>query len=247
MKQKILINADDFGYSEQVNEGIAYCFKKNLVDRTTVMVNMPFVQDAKKIADNMGFLNRVGLHLNLVEGKPLTSKIKNTILCNSDGTFNNETLRKTRYRMRLDSETSCALREEINAQIDMFFSSGFTLRHIDSHQHAHNNLSVLNILDPIIRKKFDSVRLARNIPQEEIQGLKRIYKRCINNRIFKLNKANSTKYFGTYLDVETIIAKEFVSHSIELETHPAWSGSKLIDLYNKECIEEWLIRLGVER
>ena len=37
----MVINADDFGYSESVNKAISDCFEKGLINRTTIMVNMP--------------------------------------------------------------------------------------------------------------------------------------------------------------------------------------------------------------
>ena len=38
--KKVIINADDFGYSSQVNEAVAECFRTGVINRTTIMVNM---------------------------------------------------------------------------------------------------------------------------------------------------------------------------------------------------------------
>lgn len=240
--ERLLINADDFGYSEAVNTGIAYCFDNNLIDRTTIMVNMPALDEAKDIAEKRGFLNRVGLHLNIVEGTPLTYHIRKTQLCNPDGTFNNNAFRITKNRLLLNRDIQRVLGEEIEAQVELFFSKGFTLKHLDSHQHSHNNLSVLEILVPILRKRFTSIRLCRDIPFEEIAGIKKAYKKVINKKILKLNSDTRIMHFGSCHDVEVYLQRDSVE-GVELETHPAISDGKLIDMYNEENIEDWISRV----
>ena len=43
---KVIINADDFGFSESVNWGIIEGHKNGIVISTTIMVNMPAVEHA---------------------------------------------------------------------------------------------------------------------------------------------------------------------------------------------------------
>ena len=68
----MVINADDFGYSESVNKAISDCFEKGLINRTTIMVNMPQAEAASELARTNGFFDKVGLHINLTEGKALS-------------------------------------------------------------------------------------------------------------------------------------------------------------------------------
>ena len=69
----LIVNADDFGLNEIENRAIAEAFEKGLIDRTTLLVNMPFAEDAMRLASEKGFADRVGLHVNLTSGRPLTS------------------------------------------------------------------------------------------------------------------------------------------------------------------------------
>ena len=111
MKNKLIINADDFGISHEVNEAITLCFNKNYINQTTIMVNMPYVDEAVELSKDNGFSDRVGLHLNLVEGKPLTERIRDTIFCDEHGMFISRIMKTPKYRMRLDKKTSeCVLR-----------------------------------------------------------------------------------------------------------------------------------------
>ena len=43
---KRIVNADDFGASPSVNQAIDYAFKNGIINKATLMVNMPHVQDA---------------------------------------------------------------------------------------------------------------------------------------------------------------------------------------------------------
>ena len=72
----LFVNADDFGLSHEVNMAIVEAFKKGLINNTTIMVNMPGFEEAVRLAEKYGFFDRVGLHLNLFEGKHLTEDIK---------------------------------------------------------------------------------------------------------------------------------------------------------------------------
>ena len=84
----LIRNADDFGKSESVNRAIMTCFEKGFVDRTTLMVNMDAAESAVSLAKSAGFADRVGIHLNLTEGMPLTAPIRsNPLLCDANGRF----------------------------------------------------------------------------------------------------------------------------------------------------------------
>lgn len=70
MKQ-LIINADDFGLSPGVNQGIVEAYQAGGISNTTLMVNMPGFTDAVRLASlhpEMG----VGLHFNLTYGRPVS-------------------------------------------------------------------------------------------------------------------------------------------------------------------------------
>ena len=81
----MILNADDFGYSRSVNRAIADCFARGLINRTTIMVNMPFAEEAAQLAREGGFFDCVGLHINLTEGKALSAECAASELCDENG------------------------------------------------------------------------------------------------------------------------------------------------------------------
>ncbi len=73
-KPKVIINADDFGYSEGVNRGIIKAYEQGVLTSTTVLGNILTGNESLE-----GFINTsgiekpsigIGVHLNLTFGKP---------------------------------------------------------------------------------------------------------------------------------------------------------------------------------
>lgn len=234
---QIIINADDFGLSKDVNEAIDICIKKDYIQRTTLMVNMPQTLEAVKLAKDRGYLNKVGLHINLIEGIPLTSDIKKTELCNENGEFKGTFFKVSTHRIWLTKKEKDAVIEEIESQIKKYKELGFPIMHLDSHQHSHVNISVLFIVLKLAKKYgFKSIRLSRNIPQSEIKGIKKIYKDFVNRKIISFNKIFNHQYesqfFGSKRDCEfedIHNKKEYENATIEMMVHPIIRNGMIVD------------------
>ena len=235
----VLINADDFGSSSDVNTAIDLCFRNNWIDRTTIMVNMSEFKSAVQLCQNGGYCGKVGLHINLIEGVPLTDKIKHTVFCD-DGKFNGKALKVTKNRFFLNRYTKNAIYEEIDAQMKEYLSAGFVLMHVDSHEHTHTNWSVLPILLKCAKENgFYSIRLSRNIPKKEISFTYRVYKYFINKLISSFNKksGHQNHYFGSQDDVTKILDEV---GNVEMMVHPTMKDGAVVDVFNQQTIEEWL-------
>lgn len=230
---KIIVNADDYGYSSSINSAISSSFSKGIISQTTIMVNMPAVEEAITISKQQGFFNRVGLHLNLTEGYPLTESIKNNeYFTNSQGEFNASLTNCVKYRFYIPRKQKKCICEEINAQMKKYNDIGFSLLHLDSHHHIHNNISILFILLKLAKKHgFKSIRICRNMGINNISIIKRFYKFLINQIIKFL--FNTVNYFGSYSDYKTSINKG----NIEIMVHPDILDSEIIDVLKKG--EKW--------
>jgi predicted glycoside hydrolase/deacetylase ChbG (UPF0249 family) len=70
---RLILNADDFGYSEAVNRAILSAFESSLVTSTSIMANMPGFDDAIGMVGRGNVVGqKVGVHLNLTEGFALS-------------------------------------------------------------------------------------------------------------------------------------------------------------------------------
>ncbi len=239
---EMVINADDFGLSEPVTDAIDFCMKNRLINRTTIMVNMPFFENAKSLAYLGGYADKVGLHLNLTEGIPLTDDIKRTAFC-TNGVFNGRFFKNPINRLVLTHRTKKAVRMEIEAQISKYVHSGFRLLHIDSHQHIHNNLSILKLLIPIVKEYgFKTMRISRNIPT--LSFLRRIYKKIVNGRIVNADLAGGVDVFGSMSDYVVFFERESLEDKCELMVHPIYVGNEIKDSVSSWSITNWLKNYG---
>ncbi|MCR4656504.1 MAG: ChbG/HpnK family deacetylase [Lachnospiraceae bacterium] len=232
----VIVNADDFGKNKDVNNAICEAFEKGYINHTTVMANMPFSHDAFRLATENGFLEKVGIHLNLTEGFPLTDAIKgNPLICSPDGSFNAAFCHNTKYRLYMDSLSISQIKEELDAQLERFLKLGFTSRHIDSHHHVHTNYPVYLALKGLCGKyDFSYIRLSRNLYKGG-NIANNIYKALYNRSVRRLCRA-SGGLFGSYDDLmeytgggEASVQNLLSSQNIEIMSHPMYRNGVLCD------------------
>ena len=70
---KVIINADDFGYTKAVTEGIIEGYHRGIIRSTTALCNMEYVEYGKKLLKDCPNL-AVGGQRTLKLGKCLTQK-----------------------------------------------------------------------------------------------------------------------------------------------------------------------------
>jgi len=84
--KQVVINADDFGLSPGVNQGILEAFRDGIVTSTTLLVNLPSFDDAVRKARDHPELP-VGVHLSLLWGEPASSPADVPTLVDRGGRF----------------------------------------------------------------------------------------------------------------------------------------------------------------
>jgi len=227
INNKIIVNADDFGYSLSINEAIRLCFSAGYISKTTVMANMPAFEDAFNIAKANNFLLNVGLHLNLFEGTPLTEQMKNnTSFCDKNGIFHTG-FHHSYKRLYLSKKDRVCAGIEIEAQILKYLQIGFLPNHIDSHHHIHTNLAlVFTIIDLAKKYNFKSMRTIRNLlsSNERFMHAKLLYKKVINR--FIRRSFVTTDWMGSYPDFSNNYQGK---GTVEIMVHPIIKHEELID------------------
>lgn len=126
----LIVNADDFGLSPGVDEGILKSHRCGILTSTTFMTNLPWaVESARRLEAVPGL--GVGLHLNLTAGTPVLPSDQVSSLVGSDGSF-----RKDFFHLRLNVKPA-EVRLEWEAQLRRFFELRGRPTHLDSHHHVH--------------------------------------------------------------------------------------------------------------
>lgn len=135
MKEKrLIVNADDYGLSPGVTEGILLAHRKGLVTSTSFMVNQPASEYALKQIPTVPKLG-VGIHLNLDAGHPVLPPAKIPSLVTKDGTFHcYSQLAPKLWRWQV---SPAEIEAEFRAQIRWMKERGFSPTHADSHHHVH--------------------------------------------------------------------------------------------------------------
>lgn len=197
---KILVNADDFGLTKGINEGVIDAHINGVVTRTTLMMNGMAVEDAIKLAKETPSL-KVGIHLTLSFGKPL-NKLETNLLTNDSGHF-----KYTSTEVSLTQTEIEQVKIEWTTQIEEFLKTGLTLDHIDSHHHVHGWQDLKTVVQELSDQYNLPVRYTESLKDKPEQLLTEnlwlnFYKEGINDQLFE--ELSSLPY-----------------HSIEVMVHPA--------------------------
>lgn len=220
---KVVINADDFGYSEGITRAILAAWRQGIVTATTAMTNMPFFEQAMELARAGSRIHSVGLHFNLTEGIPLTEEMRSCrTLCDDTGCFTGAWHRQTSSRFSLPKSASRAIATEAKAQIERYLDCGGVLMHLDSHHHVHTDFSVARVLFPIARAYgFKSVRLSKTIGTR-VGFVKRVYKKLYNGWVRGGIGANADEFtdFNGFARAYPQISGKTV---VEVMVHPQFA------------------------
>lgn len=219
---KLIINADDLGISQQVNWAIEECFRLRFLTSTTLMVNMDYADEGAYLAKKYGWEERVGLHLNLTSGRPLTRNIRRyKCFCDRKGNFNAAFAKDTFSRFLLSKDEIAAAREEAEAQIRKYLSYGLADKHLDSHHHVHTDPSIWEAVSPLVTKYgLRSVRISRNL-YARMSLPKRAYKYAYNRKLWNMDILTSD-YFGSFDDFKICRDRIRDKSLVEIMVHPTY-------------------------
>ena len=153
MVRRLIVNADDFGRTTSVSEGVIDAFQNKQVSSTTLLVNTPGTEEAVGLAERNPGLG-VGLHFNLTEGQPLTSAKS---LIDENGQFWSR--RQLLCKLLTRAVSPADITSEFIAQLDRAEDLGITPTHIDSHEHVHMAPAVFAPMVPVLRDRVRRLRL----------------------------------------------------------------------------------------
>ncbi len=131
----LVVTADDFGIDESVNEAVEIAHRRGFLTAASLMVGGKAVADAVTRARRLPALG-IGLHLDLVEGRPISPPDRVPDLVASDGRFRRG-LAWFGFAIAMSSRVRTQLRTEIDAQFEAFEATGLPFDHVNAHRHFH--------------------------------------------------------------------------------------------------------------
>ena len=224
----LLVNADDFGFTRDVNAGIVEAHTRGILTATTLMANGAAFGDAVILSREVPTLD-TGCHLVLVGGQSIVT-----------GNAFPATVRQLIAGIalkRLDPYV------ELKAQIEKIVDAGLRPVHMDTHKHTHLFPPVLDAVArlssefhiPWIRRPFDFPRGPGGLPVS-----KRVVSKAFAlvrprlERVLRENGCRSTDHFAGFAMTGLFTAEDVVSliralpeGSTEFMVHPGHCTGEL--------------------
>lgn len=173
-KRQLIVNADDFGFTPDVNEGIVEAHRRGILTATTLMANGDAFDDAIRLARDTPTLD-VGCHLvliggrSLVTGRPFPATAPNLVAALA----------------RRDIRPY----DELRPQILKITGAGVRPTHLDTHKHTH---LAPPVLDAVARlsKEFGIrwVRRPFDFPMSGLRGAVPTMKRMTSDMLRVLRR-----------------------------------------------------------
>ncbi len=131
---RLIVHADDFGLSPEVNHAIEENLSTGCITSTSILANLPHSSAAIGWAVAHPEFD-FGVHLNLTEGRPVLPADRVPSLTGPTGEFH----RPSRFLFRLICGRIRVeeIAAEWHAQVEVVRRAGVAVSHLDSHQHVH--------------------------------------------------------------------------------------------------------------
>jgi len=229
--KKLVVNADDFGFTKAVNEGIVEGCRKGIITSASILANydLKHLPEEKKLG--------LGVHLNVTFGNSLVDKKMFP--------------KKIWSRAFLIKTNGSFIEREFRKQIETLQELGYKLDHINTHQHIHVIPPVTKIVYDLAREfKIKYVRFPKeekvktNVEAKIVDfHLKKFPKdlKCADNFFGLVDTGNPTlENYYSYLDFKG--SAEIMCHpgksSIDSSKLSCVRGKELKILQDKGLIEE---------
>jgi predicted glycoside hydrolase/deacetylase ChbG (UPF0249 family) len=118
--RRLIVNADDFGFTRDVNEGIVHAHRRGILTSTTLMANGGEFAHAVLLTKEHPMLD-IGVHVALVGGRSLSRPGK--------------ALPASPYQLVFDR--SLDIEREVDLQVKRVIDAGIRPTHLDTHKHTH--------------------------------------------------------------------------------------------------------------
>jgi hopanoid biosynthesis associated protein HpnK len=179
MKQ-LIVNADDFGLHELINDGIVEGHVAGCVTSTSIMAGGDAFEHAVELARKHPKLG-VGVHLTLVGASPVARGDIHTLLTGEGLFFPSYGQFVKKYVCGQIAKEH--IEYELRCQLQRVVGKGITVTHIDSHQHLHVLPGMAEIIGRVARE-FNVYKV--RIPSEPIGflgagslSLRRVFARSV--------------------------------------------------------------------
>jgi len=205
VKDKIFYHADDLGLDQNINKKIFALIKQRKLHSISLIVNMPsFAKAIKGLSETKAMLP-IFIHLNLVEGKPVSRPKDIPTLVDANGNFLGR--RKLLQAIAFKQIASSDVEKEIAAQYTKVDKTGLKIYGLDAHQHFY-------IFSPIAESAHKFANTKK-----------------ITYRAYKMMKTTSLKGKFKLQLIKLLAIWSKLIYFSSLKLPPTWQDAKCLPFY----------------
>ncbi len=245
MSKRLIVNADDYGHTRGVSQGIRQAHLQGIVTSTTTMMNYPGADEDLRAAVSECPRLGLGLHLVLTSGSPLLPAAEVPGLVDTEGKF----FKYDPFVERMNGINLQQVNLEWHAQVEAFKKAvGRLPDHLDSHHHSsYFTPALFELMLDLADELNVPIRLPFNMEGTALAGINfpqagsRLANRKHGYAQFFLDS-----FYDEGVTLENLtsifqhIAGDEQHDTFELMTHPAVVDEDLIktSIYNEMRAEE---------
>jgi len=161
---KLIVNADDFGYTERVSAGIMRAHRDGIVTATTLMTHAPHTDGAAKLARATPSLD-VGVHLVVTFDRPTGDVSRYRSLVDKDGRFFRPTELLSRHIDR--EEALLEYRAQYRRARELL---GRAPTHLDTHHWVHDHPALEWAIGELARETGAAARIHSDQQRDRLRA-----------------------------------------------------------------------------
>ncbi|MBL0701633.1 MAG: ChbG/HpnK family deacetylase [Spiroplasma sp.] len=215
IKKAIILNCDDLGLSNSVNNAVEECYKIGIMKSGTVLVNSDSYYDAINYFSKQEDFS-CGIHFVLTFGKATTTNLKYCVDENNNFIKGSGSALESLFSKESEVDLELEFREQLKKFIDV---ANTKPSHIDSHHHVHQVDKVDKIINKIAKELNVSIRstkgekyIVNDVTYHEFCGaiynvftLEKFEEIIANNKtnteyMVHIAKTNDTRIFSSYVE-----------------------------------------------
>lgn len=244
MAKYLIINADDFGLTKSINEGIVKAFRNGVLSSANLMPSGEAFADAVSWMKELG-IKESGVHLSLTESIPTLKAYEIPTLVSKEGRFHSH---HTNFFIRffLGKISKGEMLDELRNQLDMVRDSGIKINYLSSHEHVHMMPGVLNMFIELAREyEIPAMRCIKKEYYRHKWGSRPFYRSVVlsligknGERIMKREGMGYPDNFLGFVDsgsVHEVILLDMINSLkdgiTELVMHPGFLGPEVLERY----------------
>ena len=214
--KKIIVRADDLGFSEGINYGIEKSCRDGIIRSVGIMTNMPATKHGYDLVKDLPLC--FGLHTNICAGRPLCDPRQIPSLCDEDGHFKKSKEYRAAYKEGIDFVDLDEVILEIEAQYDAFVKlTGQKPHYFEGHAVSSDNF-------------FKGLQIVAERHGCDYLGVGFFGPVCFRNSKLYVCMESMNPDYDPFISLKNAAAKDYPDGYLMFVCHPGYLDQYILDV-----------------